>query len=81
MNVAEIKLDMFRRIDSLPKTDLENIYHKFLALLDATSNYKLSDAERNAIESALEESKKGNIYSHENVMAEAKQRYPNLKFK
>ncbi|MBI9068257.1 MAG: hypothetical protein JEZ09_13265 [Salinivirgaceae bacterium] len=81
MNAAEIKLDMFRRIDNLPKTDLEKIYNKFLALINSTSNYKLSKAERLAIEQALEESEKGNAHSHEDVMTEAKQKYPNLKFK
>lgn len=81
MNAAEIKLDLFRRIDSLPKTDLEKVYNKFLAVLNSTSNYQLSKAERMAVEEALEESEKGNIYSHEEVMTESRQKYPNLKFK
>ncbi len=81
MNAAEIKLDLFRRIDSLSKTDLEKIYNKFLALMDSTSNYKLSKAEQNAVEEALAESEKGNTHSHEEVMIEARQKYPNLKFK
>lgn len=81
MNAAEIKLDMFRRIDSLPKADLEKIYNGFLALVNPTSNYKLSKAERKAVEEALLESEKGSTHSHEEVMIEAKQKYPNLKFK
>jgi hypothetical protein len=32
MNAAEIKLDLFRRIDKLPKADLESLYDKFIAL-------------------------------------------------
>lgn len=80
MNTAEMKLDMFRRIDKLPKTNLEKIYNRFLALMNSTSNYKLSKTERKAVEEAFEESEKGNVYSHEDVMIEAKQKYPNLKF-
>ena len=48
--------------------------------MNTNSIYKLSKAEKIAIEKALEESKKGNFYSHEDVMKEAKQKYPNLKF-
>jgi len=78
MNAAEIKLDLFRRIDGLSKADLEKFYTNFLALLNSTSKYKLSEEEKKAVDEALEESEK---YSHDEVMKEAKQKYPNLKFK
>jgi predicted transcriptional regulator len=81
MNAAEIKLDLFRRIDSLPKNDLEKVYDKFLALLNLTSEYRLSETERQAIEEALEDSERGDVFSHEEVMNEAKRKYPNLKFR
>ena len=80
MNTAELKLDLFRRIDSLQKAELENIYDKFISLIDASSLYKLNKYEKKAIEEALKESKKGNILTHENVINEAKQKYPDLKF-
>ncbi len=80
MNVAELKLDLFRRIDSLPKADLENIYDKFITLLDASSLYNLNKYEKKAIEEALAEGKQGNNLTHENVVNEARQKYPNLKF-
>ena len=80
MNTAEIKLDLFRRIDNLPKAELENIYNKFLALLNDTSKYKLTKLERKAIKEALAESENNNVHSHEEVVSEAKQKYPNLKF-
>jgi len=81
MNTAEIKLELFRGIDKLPDADLENIYNKVKALLDATSRYKLNKFEKKAIEEALEEREKGNIVSHENVVNEAKKKFPKLKFK
>lgn len=80
MNAAEIKLELFRKIDKLTEADLKNMYNKFKALLDSTTSYKLNKFEKKAIEKALEESEKGNIESHESVLNEAKQKYPNLKF-
>jgi hypothetical protein len=78
MNAAKIKLDLFRRIDNLPKSDIELIYNNLQAFINATSNYKLSKPEKNAIEEALEQS--GNFCYTEDVMKEAKIKYPNLKF-
>jgi len=79
MNAAEIKLDLFRRIDGLPKAELEKFYEKVLAILNSTSQYKLSEPEKSAIEEAI--SSKENLQTHADVVAEAKERYPKLKFK
>lgn len=81
MNAAEIKLEMFRKIDRLSKTDLENLYHTFLALLETNAIYKLNDIEKKAIEEALEKSGKDNLVEHLDVINEASVKYPNLKFK
>jgi len=80
MNTAEIKLDLFRKIDSLKESELEKVYNKFIALLSTTS-YELSKAEKAAIDEALEASKEGHTYTREEVMEEARQKYPNLNFK
>ena len=80
MNAAELKLDLFRRIDNMPKADLEFFYNKFIALMEGTSRYNLNKYEKRAIEEALAESEKGNILTHEDVVNEAKQKYPNLSF-
>jgi predicted transcriptional regulator len=81
MNIAEIKLDLFRKIDSLNESEIEKIYNKFLAILNTTSLYKLSENENKAINDALESSKNGEVYSHEEVIEEARRKYPNLKFR
>lgn len=81
MNAAEIKLDLFRRIDSLKESDLEKVYNKFIALLSTTSPYKLSKAEKAAIDEALEADKDGQSYTREEVMKEARQKYPDLNFR
>jgi predicted transcriptional regulator len=41
----------------------------------------LSKNERAGISEALEASKQGETYTHEQVMKEARGKYPNLKFK
>jgi len=81
MNAAEIKLDLFRRIDNLKESDLEEVYNQFVAILNGSSPYKLSTDEQAAINEALEASKQGETYTHEQVMEEARGKYPNLKFK
>ena len=43
--------------------------------------YELSEEENKAIDAALRESEKGEVYSHDEVMREAKEKYPHLKFK
>ena len=81
MNAAELKLDLFRRIDNLKESDLEKVYNKFVALLNASSPYELSKHEKAAVNEALEASKQGETYTHEQVMEEARGKYPNLNFK
>ncbi|MDT8431637.1 MAG: hypothetical protein RQ746_08945 [Bacteroidales bacterium] len=81
MNAAEIKLDLFRRIDNLKESDLEKVYDKFVALLSTTSPYKLSKAEKAAVDEALDKSKNGQGCTREEVMKEARQKYPDLNFR
>lgn len=52
-----------------------------MALLSATSPYKISKSEKAAIDEALKASEKGQVYTSEEVMEEAKRKYPNLNFK
>jgi hypothetical protein len=80
MNAAEIKLELFRKIDRLPSEELEIVFNNISSFINASSKYKLSDEERKGIDIALEESAKGNVFSSESVVAEAKQKYPGLKF-
>ena len=81
MNAAEIKLDLFRRLDSLDNNQLEKVYKKIIALINTDTPYKLSEAEKTAINEALEASKDGKTYTREEVIEEARRKYPNLNFK
>jgi len=78
MNAAEIKLDLFRKIDKLKDIELERKYQAFLSLLTPSKKYSLTKAEKEAIEEALES---GETYAHGSVIKQAKNRYPQLKFK
>jgi hypothetical protein len=80
MNTAEIKLDLFRRIDNLKEKELKILYGKLIELLEHPK-YHLSKAESQAIDEALESGKYKNSKTTEEVMNEAKQKYPKLKFK
>ena len=43
--------------------------------------HKLTEEENKAIDAALMESDKGEVYSHDEVMIEAKDKFQHLKFK
>jgi len=80
MNTAEIKLDLFRKLDNLSPSELKKNYDKFLSIINSSSKYRLTKLERIAVEEAIEEGKNGNVYSREEVIEEAKQKYSNLRF-
>jgi len=81
MNTAELKLELFRRIDKLEEAALEAFYHKVLALLQEEGVYELSVSERRAIDAALEASEREEGYSSQDVKEEAQKRFPKLRFK
>ena len=80
MDAAELKLDLFRRLDRLDNKMLEVLYDKIICLIntDSTSSKELSPEIKAALDEALEASKQGRVYSHEDVVKKTKDRYPNL---
>jgi hypothetical protein len=81
MNSAELKLELFRKIDNLPMSDLELVYKQVVQLIDSNSSYKLSTEERQVIQEAIDESNEGKTLSHGQVVEEARNKYGNLNFK
>ena len=81
MDIAERKLDLFRRIDNLKGYELEKIYQKLLSLINATSSYSLTEAEKKAIDHALLPGEERQLYTTTEVMKEAKKKHPTLRFK
>lgn len=80
MNASEIKLDLFRRLDSLDNSKLERVYSKIINLINADNPQKeeLSPEIKSALDEALESSKQGRVYTHDEVMQMTKAKFPNL---
>ena len=80
MNSAEIKLDLFRKIDSLDNRELEKIYNHLISLMDIASSDKtsLSPELKEALDEALDASKKGLVYTDEEVRSMTREKYFNL---
>lgn len=81
MNALELKNKIIKEIDSLDEADFERVYNQLLEVLRSAHPYKLSEEENDAIDEALKESKEGKTYSHDEVVNEAKDRFPHMKFK
>lgn len=80
MNSAEIKLDLFRKIDKLDNSKLEKIYNSLIGLLNSasTGEASISSELKNALDEAMDASKNGQVYTHEEVMQKTKAKYSNL---
>lgn len=80
MNSAEIKLDFFRKIDNLDNRELEKIYNQLISLMDIASaeNTSLSPELKEALDEALDASKKGLVYTNEEVRSMTREKYFNL---
>jgi predicted transcriptional regulator len=80
MNTAEIKLDLFRRLDSLDGKRLERIYEKIISLIasDSPKQHEISPEVKVALDQALESSKHGRVVTHEEAIRKTKEKYPNL---
>jgi hypothetical protein len=81
MNTFELKNKIIKQIDSLNEAEFERVYYQLVEILKSANHYKLSEEENEAIDSALKVSEKGESYSREDVIAEAQNKFPNLKFK
>lgn len=80
MNASEIKLDLFRRLDRLDNSKLERVYSKIINLINADNpqEEELSPEIKTALDEALESSKQGRVYTHDEVMQKTKAKFPNL---
>ncbi len=81
MNSLELKNKIIKQIDSLNEAEFERVYRQLLEILKSANHYKLSEEENEAIDSALKVSEEGETYTKNEVIAEARNKFPNLKFK
>ncbi|MEA3317711.1 MAG: hypothetical protein U9R54_07105 [Bacteroidota bacterium] len=75
MNTAEIKLELFRRIDSLKGKQLEETYQYLLSFLNKSS---INPELKSGIDRALKDVDEGRVSSHEDVIKRMRKKYPNL---
>lgn len=80
MEIQVLKQDLIKRIDRLNDDELQKVYHQLVEIIESSDIYQLSDDENHAIDEALLIHEEQQLYTHEEVIADAKSRYPNLKF-
>ncbi len=81
MDIAEKRSDLLKRISTLNDHQFEEIFDEMIAVLQHNKPYELTDEENLAIDQALEADEKERRLTKNQVVAEAKAKYPNLKFK
>jgi len=81
MTVSDLKLKIFREIDSLEKNRLEELYGVLVNFIngkkDITDWDKLTEEQKQGIFDAIEEVDSGKGIPHEKVMATISKKYSN----
>lgn len=81
MDTLELKKKIIQQIDHLNEVELEKVYLQLLDILKSSKNYTLTIEENDAINAAIKVSEDGETYSTNEVNSEAREKFPNLKFK
>ena len=80
MTVSELKLRLFRQIDSLEKSKLEELYGVVTNYINGQKDLsewdKLSDKQKQGIFDAIEEIKEGKGIANKEVMNKFRKQYP-----
>jgi len=81
MTVSDLKLKLFRQIDSLENDRLEELYGVILNYINGQKDMndwnELSDEQKKGIEDALHEIDAGKGIPHASVMANIRKKYTN----
>ena len=81
MNSAEIKIDLFRKLDSLKGKRLEEAYGILLNYINGKSEVddwqNLTAEQQSAIRHGVEQLNNGQRKNHKDVMAEMRKRFTN----
>ena len=81
MDIAEKRSELIKRISTLDDRQFEKVYSEMIAVLQNGKPYQLTDEESFAIDQALEGDEAERKLSKQQVVAESRAKYPNLKFK
>jgi hypothetical protein len=81
MTVSDLKLKIFRQIDSLEKNRLEEFYGVMVNFINEKRDVgdweKLTEEQKQGITDAIEEIDSGKGIPHEEVMANIRKKYTN----
>ena len=81
MTTSDLKLKIFRQIDSLEKGRLEEFYGVLVNFINEKKDIgdweKLTEEQKQGITDAIDEIKAGKGIAHENVMANIRKKYTN----
>ncbi|HZL09401.1 MAG TPA: hypothetical protein VFC65_05340 [Prolixibacteraceae bacterium] len=81
MTTSDLKLKIFRQIDSLEKGRLEEFYGVLVNFINEKNNLddweKLTEEQQQGITDAIDEVDSGKGIAHEKVMAIIRQKYTN----
>ncbi len=81
MNAAEIKIDLFRKLDSLKGNRLEEAYGMLLNYINGKSELddwqNLTSEQQEAIQIGLDQLNNGEGRSHSDVMTDIRNQYGN----
>ncbi|MDP3912906.1 MAG: hypothetical protein Q8R96_04115 [Bacteroidota bacterium] len=81
MTVSDLKLKIFRQIDSLEKNRLEEFYGVLVNFINEKRDVgdweKLTEEQKQGITDAIEEIDSGKGIPHEEVMANIRKKYTN----
>jgi hypothetical protein len=79
MTVSELKLKLFRKIDTLDKSKLEEVYGVLTNYINGQKDIsewdKLSDNQRQGIQNAIEEVENGNGIPNQVVLNKFRKKY------
>ncbi len=80
MNAAELKLMIFRKIDSLDNTKLKEIYGILTNYLNGEKDVSdwtyLTDEQKQGLFDSISELNEGKGISHDTVMSDIRKKYP-----
>ncbi len=82
MNASELKLKIFRQIDTLEKSKLEDLYGVLLNYVNGQKELndwvELTNEQRQGILDAVAEVESGKVIPHDKIVAKYRQKYSSL---
>ena len=79
MNASDIKIDLFRKLDSLKESRLEEAYGLLLNFINSNNEINdwnnLSNEQKDAIKIGIEQLNEGKGRDHKSVMSDIRKRF------